>query len=152
MIDININAAGVHCHMLVMQEAFHSLLTPEQQKAQLAKSRKMTKKMEALAAETKAATDPGATAGTADQPSGPDEGLPFPARPLQGVDGADAPPPAAADFRGRHARVGAEYSKMFPTDGMFRRVRRHLHVLPYVWHIMCQLLCITTPRFHLGTT
>ena len=128
MVDICNNAAGVHWHMFVMQEAFHSFLTLEQQKVQLAKSRKMTKKMEALAAETHAATDPGATAGAADQPLGPDEGLPSPARPLQGLDGADVPPPAAADFRGRHARVGAEYSKMFPTDGMFRRVRRHLHV------------------------
>ena len=121
--------ACIATHMLVMQEAFHSLLTPEQQKAQLAKSRKMTKKMEALAAETKAATDPGATAGAADQPPSPDAGVPSLPSPLQGLNGADAPSAAAADFRGRHARVGAEYSKMFPTDGMFRRVRRHLHVL-----------------------
>jgi hypothetical protein len=133
MVDIHISAAPacIRCHMFVMQEAFHSLLTPEQQKVQLAKSRKMTKKMEVLAAEIDAATNPGATPGTAaDQPSGHDEGLPFPASPPQGVDGADVPSPAVEGFLGRRARVGAENNKMFPSDGMFRRVRRLFRSLP----------------------
>ena len=78
------HAAGMHCHMVVMQELFHKFLTTEQQKLQLAKSRKMKEKMEAIAAGTNAATNPGATAGTADQPSGHDEALPSPSQPSSG--------------------------------------------------------------------
>jgi hypothetical protein len=121
--------------MLVMQEAFQTLLTPKQQKLQLGRSRKIVLKMKTMAAKTAAAANLGATQNTADDhPSSPAaEGLPSPASPLQGLNGADAPSAAPADFLGRRARVGAENDKMFPTDGIFRRVRRQIVA---VWRIM----------------
>jgi hypothetical protein len=144
------NVTCMHCHMHV-KEAFQRLLTPEQQKLQLAKRRKMLQKMQTMAAENaNPVANPGATAGVADQPSGYDEGMPSLSSPLQDVDGADVPSPAAEDFLGRRARVGAENNKMFPTDGMFRRVRRHFGSLlsctsDVYLYISLSLSCCASP-------